>query len=80
MQVTQNSLAAAMAHWLEQNGCTVTMVRSSKTGDFEVHYTLKKDLMPQPPVRITRQPSVVFPTGSQEAVIQAWLRHCMGIQ
>jgi hypothetical protein len=63
-------LAYRVATWLQGNGCTVQVAYKAPFG-YEVHYTLKLDIKPQPPVRIDG--SVVFPKGSQEDVVFAFL-------
>lgn len=64
------ALALQVSTWLQAKGCTVQVVYVPPL-TYEVHYTLKLDMKPQPPVRING--SVVFPKGSQEEVIMAYL-------
>lgn len=63
-------LALRVATWLQAKGCTVQVVYKAPFS-YEVHYTLKLDMKPQPPVRIDG--SVIFPKGSQEEVVLAFL-------
>lgn len=63
-------LAYSVAVWLQAKGCTVQVVYVAPFS-YEVHYTLKLDMKPQPPIRIDG--TVVFPVGSQEDVILAFL-------
>lgn len=69
-QVHTIMLAAAVAEWLRKGGCIVSSVETPD--GFDVHYTLKNDMKPQPAVQI-RDKSVIFPQGSQEEVLMAFL-------
>lgn len=64
--VINSSLAYRVATWLEKRGCTTTIALCDEFR-YEVHYTLARDVIPQPPVKIDG--SIVFPKGSQEDVI-----------
>ncbi len=41
-------LAVRVAMWLESNGCVTTIQHRNET--YEVYYTLKEDMRPQPPI------------------------------
>lgn len=62
-------LAHRVATWLRDNGCVTTVVVVGEV--YFVHYTLRQDIKPQPPVRCDG--SVIFPRGSQEDVVLAFL-------
>lgn len=62
-------LAGSLMGWLASNGCVVSLVETAE--GFEVHYTLKDDVKPQPPVKITKG-RLIFPRGSQETVINSF--------
>lgn len=62
-------LAHRVATWLQRNGCVTTVIVKGEV--YEVHYTLKLDVKPQPAIRCDG--SIIFPQGSQEDVVLAFL-------
>lgn len=64
-------VAMALAQWLQENGCTVTMF--AKEDHVEVLYTLKEDIKPQPAI-IVREGKVNIPRGSQVVVVKLLLK------
>lgn len=67
-------LAHCLSLWLQGHGCTVQIV-AVKPDMFDVHYTLKLDIKPQPPVRIDG--AIKFPMGSQVSIVRAFLKEGM---
>lgn len=67
-------LAHCLALWLQGHKCTVQVLHVIPD-IFEVHYTLRDDVKPQPPVRVDG--TIKFPVGSQISVVQAFLREGM---
>ena len=72
---SQIMLAMAVYKWLEDNGCAVQLQKGQgeHQGNYLIHYTLRLDVNPQPPIVITNKPSIKVPTGSQEAVVTSML-------
>jgi len=63
-------IATGVHGWLEARGCTCSMIKLEE--EIRIHYTLSLDTKPQPAV-VIRDESVIFPKGSQEDVIMAFL-------
>lgn len=72
---TNADLASRVATWLEAQGCTV-QIQYEAPVSYLIHYTLKLDVKPQPPIKIDG--SVRFPAGSQELVVLAFLDFITG--
>lgn len=66
-------LAGRVAAWLITHGVKTTTTTQDKEGTWLVHYTLRDDIKPQPPVRI-KDGGISFPKGSQQAVVDLFLR------
>lgn len=67
------ALAANVVRWLEKRGCVVSAtVNHGDPMAINIHYTLKNDMKPQPAVRI-KDGAVIFPEGSNEDIIFAFL-------
>lgn len=64
-------LADRVAAWLFAKGCGAVSV-VFRDGQYHVYYTLKLDIVPQPAVRV-HNGSIIFPSGSQEEVVLAFL-------
>lgn len=71
MSVSNNTMALRVAGWLTAKGCGAVSV-VNKGDHYLVYYTLSLDTKPQPAVRI-KDGSVIFPTGSQQDVVTAFL-------
>lgn len=69
-------LATRVVSWLAANGCGAIAI-SLANGFVEVHYTLKLDIKPQPPIKV-QDGGINFPRGSQEAVVQAFFSFLAG--
>ncbi len=69
-QKSDRDLALIVASWLREKGCTVSVLAHPLGWD--VHYTLKEDVLPQPAVQV-HNGRVIFPKGSQEDVVLAFL-------
>ena len=72
LTASQLILAANVIRWLTDSGCG-SVSYTVKDTEILIHYTLKHDILPQPSIRITPIPSVVFPKGSQELVTQLFM-------
>lgn len=63
-------LALKVADWLDSHKCTTSI--SSKDGIVFIHYTLQKDMKPQPALRV-KEGKITIPEGTETAVVAAFL-------